>query len=103
MAKGILYVESNPEPDQVEAFHHWYNEVHLKEMASIEGFISARRFEPLGGKGPFVAIYEIEADDLSVIPARLAEFSKSGNMSAPVGVRLDVTPVIRFYTDITPA
>jgi hypothetical protein len=100
--KGILYVESHPDPDQVEAFHRWYNEIHLKEMAAIAGFVSARRFAPLTGAGPFVAIYEIEADDLDAVPARLAEFGKSG-MSAPVGVRTDVAPAVRFYRDITPA
>jgi hypothetical protein len=103
MPKGILYVESHPDPEQIEAFHHWYNDVHLKEMISLDGFVAARRFEPLNGVGPFVAIYEIETDDLDAVPARLAEFGKSGGMSAPVGVRTDVTPVIRFYRDISPA
>ena len=65
MPKGILYVESRPaSPEQAADYHQWYNETHLPEMLSVDGFVSARRFEPVEGDGPFIAIYEFDTDDL---------------------------------------
>ncbi len=99
MPKGILYVETRPSsPEEAAAYHQWYNETHLQEIVAIDGFVSARRFELLGEDGPFVAIYELDADDLEATRARLNETLKSG--STPVGVSFDPPPVMRFYQEI---
>jgi hypothetical protein len=102
VAKGILCVESRPNSDEeASAYHQWYDHTHVQEMLGIDGFVAARRFAPLNGDGAFVAIYEIEADDLAAVQARLGEAMKSGVFSAPVGVQTDPPPVVRFYRDIT--
>ncbi|MET7773503.1 hypothetical protein [Nocardia sp. NPDC005366] len=103
MAKGILYVESRPNsPEEAAAFNHWYDHIHMKEMLGIDGIVSARRFAPVTG-GAFVAIYEIEveAEDIAVVQARLAEMTKAGGFSPPVGLSTDPPPTVRFYRDIT--
>jgi hypothetical protein len=65
MPKGIMYVESRPVTAERLAEHHaWYNDTHLRQVVGVDGIVSARRFAPVGDDGPFVAIYEIEADDL---------------------------------------
>ncbi|RAY16936.1 hypothetical protein DPM19_01870 [Actinomadura craniellae] len=102
MPRGILYVESRPSsPEQLADFHRWYDETHVQEIVAVDGFVSARRFAPLGDDGPFIAIYEIEADDVETAQAKLAEATKAGGISAPVGVQLDPPPTIRFYREIT--
>ncbi|WP_024805807.1 hypothetical protein [Nocardia sp. BMG51109] len=101
MARGILYVESEPNSaEEAAAYHEWYDSTHMKEMLGIDGLVSARRFAPLTGEGAFVAVYEIEADDVAAVEARLAEATKSGRFSAPVGLRTDKPPTVRFYREI---
>jgi hypothetical protein len=101
MPKGILYVESRPaSPEQAADYHQWYNETHLPEMLSVDGFVSARRFEPVEGDGPFIAIYEFDTDDLDATRARLADATKSGRNSTPVGVSSDPPPMVRYFLEI---
>jgi hypothetical protein len=103
MAKGILYVESRPaSPESAEKFHTWYDEIHIPEMLAIKGVCSARRFAPLDGQeGPFVAIYELEADDLSLVGQWMAEASRAGGKGSPPDGVLTASPVVRFMRDIT--
>jgi hypothetical protein len=101
MAKGILYVESRPgSPEQAAEYHQWYNQTHMPELVAVEGVVSARRFAPLGTDGPFVAIYEIEADDIEAVRARISEAGKSGKMSPPVGTAMDPPPSVTFLQEI---
>ncbi len=101
MPKGILYVESRPaSPEQAADYHKWYNETHIQEILAIDGFVSARRFEPVGGDGPFIAIYEIDTDDMDAARARLTEATKSGRNSTPVGVSFDPPPTVRYFQEI---
>ncbi|MBO2447709.1 hypothetical protein J4573_11465 [Actinomadura barringtoniae] len=101
MPKGILYVESRPgSPEQAAAYHEWYNDTHMREMAGIKGIVSARRFAPLGDDGPFVAIYEIDAEDLEAVRAQVADAGRSGTLSPPVGVATDPPPTIRYFREI---
>jgi hypothetical protein len=101
MPKGILLVESFPESaGSVELYHTWYNETHLREIVGLEGFSSARRFELIGEDGPFVAIYEIEADDLEKARLSLSEAVASGRLTMPQGLQRDPTPVVRWLKEI---
>ncbi|MGF7237456.1 MAG: hypothetical protein ACQSGP_21205 [Frankia sp.] len=100
MPKGILYVESRPSsPEEAAEYHKWYENVHIPEVLAVEGFVSARRFA-LTDDGPFIAIYEIEADDLEAVQARLLEASKTGAMSPPVATQSDPPPIFRFLRQI---
>ena len=101
MAKAILYVETRPASQEEAAdYHKWYNEVHIPEILSIDGFVSARRFEPMEPGGPFVAIYEIEADDIEAARAALTDATQSGRNSRPVGVSFDPPPNPQYYREI---
>jgi hypothetical protein len=62
MAKTLLLVESRPESAElVEEYHKWHEQIHLPEMLSVDGFVSARRWQADDG-GPFVTLYEIDTD-----------------------------------------
>ena len=102
MPKGILYVESRPaSPEQAADYHQWYTETHMPEMVAIEGVVSARRLAPLGADGPFVAIYELEADDLAAVQARVTEAGKAGKLSPPVGTSMDPPPKVTYLEEIS--
>jgi hypothetical protein len=74
MAKALMVVGSNPtDPASEAAFNEWYTEQHLDDVLAVAGFNTARRYalslaRPMVGTeaSPFgyLAIYEIESDDL---------------------------------------
>lgn len=103
MPTGILYVESRPtSAAEAAAYHDWYDNTHLAEMCTLDGVVSARRLVADGdGDDPgYIALYEIEADDLEAVRAALGAASRDGRMSPPVGLRTDPPPVVRLLRDI---
>ena len=93
---GVMIVETRcSSPDELAAYHQWYDEVHIPEMLEVEGFRSARRYAAADGE-TFLAIYEIDVD-LRTAMAALDAARASGTRSTPVGVATDPPPVIRFF------
>jgi hypothetical protein len=102
MPNGLMIVESRPSsPEDLEAFHDWYDREHVPELLQIEGFASARRLSSHGGD-TFVAVYEIEGD-VQDAKANLEAALKSGSMSRPVAVQLDPPPTMRYFEALTSA
>ncbi|MCV7377674.1 hypothetical protein BST11_03360 [Mycobacterium alsense] len=100
MAKGIMYVESQPSsPDREQEYNTWYDEVHLPELLKIDGIVSARRLRPVDGKGPYVAIYEIEGDDLQAVLDNM--IASSGQLHMSDALQLDPAPVPRLFETTT--
>jgi hypothetical protein len=102
MPKGIIFLETMPvSPDLEAEYHDWYNDTHLAEICSVEGITGARRFAPIDGTGPFVAIYELDTDDLDAVVDRLRELGASGKMSSLKYLSLDSPPPIpKVYGEI---
>jgi hypothetical protein len=97
MAKGIYYVESRPASADVDAeFNRWYDEVHLPEMTAIDGIVSARRFAPVGKDGPYVAIYELEGEDLEQILKGMMAAARSGALTLSDLQQTDPPPAMRL-------
>jgi hypothetical protein len=62
MSGGVLIVESKAvSPEQADAYRNWYRHTHVPEVLAIEGFASARLFEPVDG-GSLLAIFELDSD-----------------------------------------
>lgn len=77
-----MVVLTNPVSADLETeFNRWYDEVHLKEVCQIPGFVGGERFrirsdiEVLPGMDPpaqrYLAIYELDAPDLGEAVGRL--------------------------------
>ncbi|MCP9273004.1 hypothetical protein [Mycolicibacterium arenosum] len=100
--KGIIFLETMPRSPDVEAeYQNWYNDVHLEEICSVEGIVGARRFAPIDGEGPFVAIYELDTDDLDAVVGRLQELGASGRMSSLQYLSMDdPAPIPKVYREI---
>jgi hypothetical protein len=101
MPKGIMYVASMPvSPDREQEYHDWYNNTHLAELTQLDGVISARRFAPTDGEGPFIAIYELDCDDLDAVLETMGELAASGRMSSLEYLSLDPPPAPKIYREI---
>ena len=97
MAKTLLLVESKPESAQlVEEYHKWHEQIHIPEMLSVDGFVSARRWQADDG-GPFVTLYEIDTD-IDTARANLTAALRDGRMSKPVAVQTQPPPVMRYMS-----
>ncbi len=105
MARGIIYVESRPSsPDRDQEYNTWYDEVHLGELVALDGIVSARRLRPVDGDGPYVALYEIEADDLQSVLQNMR--ANAGKLHMSDALQLDPAPAMRLLevtTDYKPA
>jgi len=70
MSKHVLVAFTEPVDGQEDTYNEWYNETHIPEILSVPGIISARRFRTkivnVSGAPAwkYMAIYEVETDDL---------------------------------------
>lgn len=105
MPKGIMVVQSAPsDPAREDEYNDWYSNTHLPEVCAVPGFVGARRYKlhNVGaGDGPsghpYVAIYEIDADDLTSPMKELRARSMSGQMQMSDVLQLDPPPAITLY------
>lgn len=102
MAKGLFYVETWPSaPERDAEYNHWYDTVHLQHVCSVKGFVAARRYAPVDGKGPYIAIYEIEADDLEAAVEHLVAAFETGKFQISSSIQTDPPPVTKLLRLIT--
>ncbi|MFC5754287.1 hypothetical protein [Actinomadura rugatobispora] len=71
MPRAILYLASRPNPDRAVPPEP-PDQDRLRQMLAVDEFVSAHSFAPLGTDGPYLAIYEIDTDDVQALQARLA-------------------------------
>ena len=94
-------------PEQVGEFNRWYDEVHLKEVLEVPGVVAASRYELDAaqmmpgedgfGRG-FLAIYEIEAEDLEIVRDRIRATSSQRTHSETL--ELNPLPAMAIYRSL---
>jgi hypothetical protein len=95
MSSGLLVVQSRPaSPDVAEAYHRWYDEVHIPELLQVDGFARASRYEAADGES-FLAVYEL--DDVDLAQSSMATAREAGSISPPVGVQTDPPPSVQWF------
>ena len=89
MPKATVLVFTNcADPAREEGFNDWYDNIHVPDVLETPGFKSCTRYELIGdpgsGQGKFLAIYEVESDDLPSTMAglqqRVAELAAQGRI-----------------------
>ena len=79
MAKYILIALNGPIPGEGNEaiYNEWYETVHIPDLLATPGITSARRFKVVSTKTerpwPYVALYEIESDDIQATFAYMNE------------------------------
>ncbi len=69
MQEWLLIVETNCNDEKRESeFNRWYDTIHIPDVVNdTPGFKKATRYvirDPKKGKGKYLAVYEIETDDI---------------------------------------
>jgi hypothetical protein len=100
--KGIMVVQSAPvDAAREKEYNDWYDNTHVPEISAVPGFVSARRYKVHGATGSdvpaYLAIYEIEADELTAPAAELRARRAAGLTHESGALRLDPPPVVTFY------
>ena len=72
MSRYKLIVLSQPVAGREDEYQRWYEDVHLRQMLSLHGVRSAQRLRlarSLGERAtwPYLAIYEVETDDIDAV------------------------------------
>ncbi|MGH9344818.1 MAG: hypothetical protein ACRD19_13795 [Terriglobia bacterium] len=81
MAKYTFVVLTNPTAGKETEYNEWYNQTHLPDVLNVPGLVCAQRFKladsQMGKNNPYnyLALYEIETDDL---PGVLKEMRERG-------------------------
>ena len=108
MARALMLVASRPtDPERVDAFHEWYA-LHVQELLALDGIRKATRWEAsahqlipgldsIEGR-PFLALYEIECDDVEAMRDRINQ--TSGDRTHSDLLELDPLPVTLLFEQI---
>jgi hypothetical protein len=99
MPKGIMVVQSRPSDlAREDEYNQWYRHTHLPEIRAVPGFTAARRYQVHNGADhSYLAIYEIDADDLTDPVEELRARSASGQLHTSDALQLDPPPVVTLY------
>ena len=104
MPKYVFCVFTDAVEGREDEYNHWYTNTHLADVVAVPGFVAAQRFklEP-SQDTPFqqryLAIYEVETDDLKATKKALTQAAKSGAM--PVSDALAPDVIAAYYQQIT--
>ncbi|MFM6932692.1 MAG: hypothetical protein ACKOUT_10670 [Novosphingobium sp.] len=86
MPRYKMIALTKPIEGRDEEFNAWYQNVHLVELCAMPGVTGAQRYKlaaPLQGydERPYLAIYDIECDDIRQTLGAIGAASASGKMT----------------------
>lgn len=102
-----LIALTNPLEGRDQEFNDWYTNEHLADVLKLPGVTAAQRFR-LSGKqhreGPmpwsYMAVYEIEIDDIAITLSALK--AASGTADMPLSPALSPERMVWIYEPVTP-
>ncbi|HSW57250.1 MAG TPA: hypothetical protein VLH15_02490 [Dehalococcoidales bacterium] len=109
MARYLLFAFSDcKDPSREKEFNEWYDNMHVPDMLEVPGMIKATRWMSANPKPGeyrrYLAMYELEADDLTEFDAKVRERGmrtvKEGRFSDLP--KFDPPEVPRIYKQIMP-
>ena len=110
MPKAKFVVYSRPKSaDREDEYNTWYNETHLPELRKVPGFTGARRYkasrhtkgpEGVSGLPEYMAIYDIEADDLQAVFDGLSKAVAEGSIHVLDVMETDPLPKAGVYEEL---
>jgi hypothetical protein len=100
MARFSFVVYSNPVEGREQEYNDWYTNRHLKDLLAIPGVISARRFKisstqirEAAQSFQYLAIYDIEADDVQSFIDEIMRRTADGSIARSTAMASDIVPL----------
>ena len=101
MAKHVYVILTNSVDGKDDEYNDWYTNQHLDDVLRCVGFTSAQRFR-LDETTPaqtsahrYLAIYEIETDDIGAVNAAL--IAAAGTPALPLSPAMDLRTMNAWY------
>ncbi|MDB5159679.1 MAG: hypothetical protein JWR50_4386 [Mucilaginibacter sp.] len=102
--KYSLFVFSAPVAGKEEEYNKWYNEKHLADLLKIPAIPSARRYRvadaqadgPLPPLSPYLAIYEIETNDLASVFNEISTRADTGEITMTDAIDLSKVQLVAY-------
>jgi hypothetical protein len=104
MPRYAYVIFSSAVQGQEAEYNRWYSGQHVGDVLRVPGVLAGQRFKlaqpDAGAPGPYLAVYEIESDDVQQTLAQIA--SRAGTPDMPVSPAFDLTSVTALvYEAIT--
>lgn len=103
MSRHLMCVMTSPQPGKEQEFERWYDEQHIPDLLRVPGIVSAQRFKlsahqhkPPPFSQTYMAIYEIDADDLAAVSNEILR--RVGTPAMPMTDAIAPT-FVRFLLD----
>ena len=99
MAKYVMVVPSAAKEGRDADYNGWYDSEHIQDILALPGVVSGRRFdaEPAVSPNPpparYLAIYEIETDDIGAVMAEMGRRAMAGEMSVSDALYRDAAQI----------
>ncbi len=85
MAKYVMVVASSAQPGRDDEYNAWYDGEHIHDICALPGVMSGKRFSAVPSPNPvpgqYLALYEIETDDVSSVLAEMGKRAAAGQMA----------------------
>ncbi len=99
MPRYRLVVMSRPQEGREAEYHDWYQNSHLPQVMALPGFLSGQRYRldtALAGQEPypFLAIYEVETDDIGAALAEMRRRAGTERLSVSEALSPEVYAVM---------
>ena len=106
MAVYTFVVTSRPGEGKDTEYNDWYTKQHLPDVLRIPGLVAARRFklagtqvQPTESAQPYLALYEVETDDIQGTIDELVK--RSGTADMPISAAMAGADMV-VYEAFTP-
>jgi hypothetical protein len=100
MNKWIVLIESNcADPSRDQEFNEWYNNTHLPDLLKLPGVLQAQRYKndnPAEGQSMYLAIYNLEVDDIEAALAGADEYAKGLAEQGRMSDLLQITRIVHY-------
>jgi hypothetical protein len=101
VGKYVFVVFTQPVDSRDAEYNEWYDSVHVADVERLDGVVSARRYRlaemepPQAGHPPYLALYELDVDDVSDVPRAIQRAIAEGRM--PISDALDRSANVTAY------
>jgi hypothetical protein len=101
--RAVFVVLTDPfSQDREQEYNDWYNGTHIPAILRLDGFVRASRWKLSGSRKPaaslaqrqYLALYELETDDLEASFAELLRANEAGDLGSTVGVLSTDAPAL---------
>ena len=105
----MLAWSSPASPDQAGEFEDWYERTHIPQIrAAVPSITAVSRYRLVnpqspGRSGRYLAVYELDTDDISAASAALADSAAAGRMDMTTAMNVtDHPPDAQWYRKVPP-